>query len=170
MTVIETPRLTLREMDAVGDASFICELLNSPRFIKYIGDRGVRTPDEAAEFIETRYRQSYRDHGFGLYAVELKAGKTPIGICGFVKRDTLSGPDIGFAYLPRFERMGYGFEAAAATMDYGRDTLGFTTVLAITSLENVASGTLLEKLGFAFDRFLGSGQEKLKLFNFEYPE
>ena len=67
MKVLETERLTVRELSAATDAGFICALLNSPKFLKYIGDRGVRSPEAAAEFIETRYRQSYRDHGFGLY-------------------------------------------------------------------------------------------------------
>ena len=164
MNVLETERLTLRKLDSALDAEFIFELLNTPKFIRYIGDRGVRSADEASDFIEDRYRQSYRDHGYGLYVVELKTDNTPIGLCGFVRRESLAGPDIGFAFLPEHERQGYGFESAAGMMQFGRETLAFTTILAITSLDNDASGRLLEKLGFTFDREVKNGDETLKLF------
>lgn len=152
--LISTSHLTIREMDTSLDAEFICELLNSDGFLKYIGDRGVRTPEEAAEFIETRYRQSYRDHGYGLYTVELKAEsktqnlKSKIGICGFVKRDSLPHPDLGFAFLPKFSGQGYALEAAEGCMQYGNKQLGFGEVLAIATQENEKSHSLLRKLGF----------------------
>ncbi len=138
MQILETERLILREIDSAVDAEFVLELLNSPGFIKYIGDRGIRTLDQARVFIESRFRKSYDDHGYGLWAVEVKEnveGNTlvtgrvspclAIGICGFVKRDGLPDADLGFAFLPQFERKGYGFESASAMMKYGRETLGF---------------------------------------------
>lgn len=160
--ITQTDRLTLREL-TVDDAEFICEILNTPKFLQYIGDRQVRTVDQAAGFIENRYRQSYVDHGFGLYAVELKDGTT-VGMCGYVRRESLDGPDIGFAFLPEYERLGYGYESASAMLTYGRDKLGFTTIRAITSMENDASGLLLEKLGFSFDSLIDSDAESLKLY------
>lgn len=171
MQILETERLILREM-TTDDSAFILDLLNQPSFIKYIGDRGVRDLKGAAEFIENRYRQSYRDHGYGLYVVEIKSiagdGDEPIGICGFVRRDTLPGPDIGFAFLPQFEKKGYAYESAAAMMDHGREALNFECILAITTTDNDASVRLLEKLGFKYDRQIESNGEKLKLFSFEY--
>jgi RimJ/RimL family protein N-acetyltransferase len=173
--IIRTERLILRELDPDIDAGFIFELLNTPKFIRYIGDRGVRSVDEAAKFIEDRYRQMYRDHGYGLYTVVLKQdgprglASEQVGVCGFVKRETLPHADLGFAFLPRFERQGYGSESAKAALSYGRTALGLGTVLAITSLDNDASGKLLEKLGFEFDKVISSGDESLKLFRSE-PE
>ena len=164
--ILETTRLSLREI-IVEDAQFVFDLLNTPKFLKYIGDRGVRSVYDASEFIESRYRKSYQDHGYGLYTVLLKGPaleKMPIGMCGFVRRDSLPGPDIGFAFLPAFESRGYGYESAAAVMDHGRDILGFEEVFAITSPDNDASGRLLEKLGFRFSRLFDSGPETLKLF------
>jgi len=165
MNVLETDRLILRETNSAIDAEFVFELLNTPKFIKYIGDRGVRTVEDASDFIDKRYRVSYRDNGFGLYVAERKNDGVPVGLCGFVKRDTLPGPDIGFAFLPQYEKQGYGFESAKAVLDYGRETLGFSHVLAITSQDNAVSGKLLQKLGFAFDRILATPDgEELKLF------
>jgi RimJ/RimL family protein N-acetyltransferase len=151
-------------MDAALDAAFIFELLDSPKFIKYIGDRGVRSIDEAREFIDTRYRRSYADHGYGLYTVCLRDTGEQIGICGFVKRDYLDEPDLGFAFLPQHESKGYGTESAAASITYGREQLAFGRVLAITSLDNAASIRLLERSGFRFDREIVNDGETLKLF------
>ena len=165
MKILETERLILREITE-SDAEFILDLLNQPSFIKYIGDRNLRTADQSRDFIESRFIDSYKKFGFGLWAVELKENQTPIGICGFVKRDSLPDADIGFAFLPEFEKKGFAFESAVASMKYGRDVLNLSRVLAITSQDNEASGRLLGKLGFKFERLSdvhGDGTE-LKLF------
>jgi RimJ/RimL family protein N-acetyltransferase len=162
--ILETERLQLREMDSAIDAEFIFTLLNSPKFLAYIGDRCVRSVEEATAFIESRYRSSYRDHGFGLYTVEIKEDEAQVGVCGFVKRDSLTEPDLGFAFLPEHESKGYGFEAAYAMLDYGRDTLRFGNVFAITSTNNDISGKLLRKLGFEYNGVVESDGETLKLF------
>ena len=173
--ILETERTILREIVA-SDGEFILDLLNQPSFIKYIGDRNVRSVEQAREFIEHRYRQSYAENGFGLYTVELKSEiqnpkskiqNRAIGICGFVKRDNLPGADIGFAFLPQFERQGYAFESASAVLEYGRETLKLERILAITSQDNESSGRLLKKLGFEFEGLikLPSDTEELKLFS-----
>lgn len=168
MPILETERLSLRELEAGRDAGFINDLLNSPKFIQHIGDRGVRGVEDAAKFIDERYRASYREHGYGLWVVDLHDG-TPVGMCGFVRRDFLDAPDIGFAFLPEHERRGYGYESAAATMKYGHETLGFDKVLAITSLDNEASIGLLEKLGFKFESLTETPTgETIRLFAFTY--
>ncbi len=167
--MLETKRLILREIVA-QDAEFIYDLVNQPSFVKYIGNRNVHSVETAGDFIETRYRKSYADNGFGLYLVELKENNAPIGICGFVRRDTLPDADIGFAFLPQFERKGYAFESADAVMKYGRDALKLEKVLAITTQDNHASGKLLEKLGFKFENLIKqpSDDAELKLFSFEF--
>ncbi len=166
--ILETERLSLREV-IESDAGFMLELLNQPSFIRYIGDRHVRTVEEAENFIETRYRKSYADNGYGLYLVELRTPNfelpTSIGICGFVKRDNFEDADIGFAFLPQFEGKGYAVESARAVMDYGQKVLGFKKVLAITTRDNDKSGRLLEKLDFVFEELIEMpNNEILKLF------
>ena len=166
VTIVETDRLIVREI-VENDGLFMLELLNSPSFLKYIGDRGVRSVDDARSFIETRYRQSYRVHGYGLYAVDLKTEQIPIGMCGFVRRDTLPAPDLGFAFLPQYEGLGFGFESARAMVDYGHDALGFEELLAITDPDNSASIRLLSKLGFISKGVIETENEKLSLFRLE---
>lgn len=168
VTILETERLLIREIDSAIDAEFIFELLNTRKFLEYIGDRGVRSVEQARDFIENRYRQSYRENGYGLYVVELRSETgipSQIGMCGFVKRDYFEFADLGFAFLPEHEGRGYGFESATAVLKYGRETLGFTKVLAITSQNNDVSVKLLKKLGFSFDRiFTTPDGEDLNLF------
>jgi RimJ/RimL family protein N-acetyltransferase len=115
--LLETSRLELRRLSE-DDAPFILALLNEPSFIRNIGDRGVRTIDDARGYIAQGPMASYARFGFGLYLVELREPRTPIGICGILKRDQLPDPDIGFAYLPAYWSKGCAREAAEAVKAY----------------------------------------------------
>lgn len=148
---LETPRLRLRRL-TTDDADFIVVLLNQPAFLRFIGDKGVRSPADACRYIQDGPLQSYRRFGFGLYLVELSEGATPIGICGLLKRDALPDPDLGFALLERFWSGGYAFEAASRILHEARATLGLRRIVAITTRDNAASMRLLGKLGFSFER------------------
>jgi len=165
VTVVETERLTLRRLE-IGDAEFILGLLNDPSFLRFIGDKGVRTLDDAREYIVNGPIASYERFGFGLYLTALKAEGAPIGICGLLKRDSLEYVDVGFALLPQYWSKGYGFEAASAVMDYGRNGLGLRRIVAVTSPENQASIRLLKKLGLKLERTvrLSEGGPEVELF------
>ena len=145
--LMETERLEIRLLH-LSDAKFILDLMNEPGYLKYIGDRGVRDLDAAREYLETSMMKSYEHHGFGLYLLSSKKDRTSMGICGFVKREALPAPDLGFAILEEYERQGYVSEACRALLQYAEKTLGFTRVLAITSQDNKRSKSLCKKLGF----------------------
>jgi RimJ/RimL family protein N-acetyltransferase len=166
MIVLETERLTLSHLEPDSDAQFILALVNEPSFLRYIGDKGVRTVEDARRYIADGPQKSYETNGYGLYKVELKSELRPIGMCGLIKRDTLPDADIGFAFLEGYWREGYGYESAAAVMSYAREKLGITRVLAITTPDNVASGKLLNKIGLTFDRLirLAPDASEVKLF------
>jgi [ribosomal protein S5]-alanine N-acetyltransferase len=153
MTILQTERLSLRKM-SLDDADFIVQLLNDPAFLQYIGDKGVRTTDDARRYILTGPVDSYARHGFGLWVVELKESGRSVGICGLVKRATLDHVDIGFAFLPEYRSRGYAFESAAAVMDYARTVLGLGRIVAITNDDNTGSQRVLEKIGMSFDRMI----------------
>ena len=153
MKVIETERLVLRRLNA-DDAEFIVKLLNQPSFLRFIGDKEVRNNVDAVRYIQTGPVASYERFGFGLYLVELRETKVPIGMCGLLKRDSLPDVDIGFAFLPDYWSQGYAFESAAAVLLYGRKMLGLERIVAITSLDNHASIGLLKKLGLTFERLI----------------
>ena len=161
-----TDRLNIREL-TTDDAPFILRLLNEPSFIHFIGDKGVRDIEAAREYIRNGPIASYQQHGFGLYLVTRKTDDLSLGICGLLKRESLSYVDIGFAFLPEFWNKGYAFESASAVMDYGKDVLKLTRIVAITNKDNDASAKLLEKLGLRFDRLirLSNEQDETRLFS-----
>jgi len=144
--ILRTERLTLRELDD-DDAPFILELLNEKGFLDNIGDRGVRDLDGAREYIRSGPQASYREHGFGLFRVALTADDTPIGLCGLLKRPFLDEADIGFALLARHGGQGYAFEAAQATLGWGRAVMSLPRIVAFTRPGNEPSERLLGKLG-----------------------
>lgn len=151
MTVLQTGRIALRRL-TTDDASFIRELVNEPSWIRYIGDRGVRSEEDARAYLARGPIAMYERHGFGLWMCESRESGEPLGICGLIKRDTLEDVDIGFAFLPRFWGQGYAHEAASAVLDYGREVLELDRIVAITSPDNVASIRLLEKLGLRLEK------------------
>lgn len=149
LTVLETMRLRLRQFE-LGDAAFVLELLNEPSWLRFIGDRGVRTLDDARAYIENGPRAMFARHGFSLLVVERKDDGAALGMCGLIQRASLDAPDIGYAFLPRAWGHGYAREAAAAVLAYGRATLGLSRILAITDPDNLASIKLLEQIGMRF--------------------
>ncbi len=151
------------------DAEFILKLVNEPSFIRFIGDKGVRSHADAVQYIQTGPMASYERFGFGLYLVELKGSRVPIGMCGVLKRDSLPDIDVGFAFLPAFWSKGYAFEAAAAVKCLGKDVLGISRLVAITNPDNESSIKLLEKIGFRYERTIRLSEDapEVKLFAFD---
>jgi RimJ/RimL family protein N-acetyltransferase len=164
LNVIQTQRLVLRQLD-LNDADFILELLNEAAFLRFIGDKGVRTPADAREYLRKGPIDSYGRYGFGLYAVCLGDG-TRAGICGLVKRDGLEDVDVGFAFLSRHCSKGYAAESAAAVLAHASRVLRLRRIVAITAPENLGSIAVLEKIGLKFERMtrLTDQGPELKLF------
>ena len=150
MIVCETQRLRLRHLTS-HDAPFILELLNDPEFIRNIGDRGVRSLEDARRYVQSGPVTGHHKSGLGLWLVELKEGSTPIGICGLLKRDYLEDVDVGFAVHAAFRHKGYAFEAAEAVIRHGHEVLGLHRIVAIASPDNHASIKLLRRLGLQYE-------------------
>lgn len=165
-SILETERLLLRKF-SLDDTKFILELLNSPGWIEFIGDRNVKTEGDAINYLQNGPIKSYELHGFGLSMVELKQGKIPIGMCGILKRDGLDNPEIGFAFLPQYTGNGYAFEIAGATMAFAIDSLKIKTIHAITLPKNRNSIKLLHKIGMKFIKpiFLPNDLDELMLYS-----
>jgi ribosomal-protein-alanine N-acetyltransferase len=163
VTPLFTERLELREFSA-DDADFVLRLLNEPSFLRYIGDRGVRTSEDARRYIADGPVAGYARHGHGLLRVLRKSDGAGIGMCGVLKRDTLPDPDIGFSFLPQYWSQGYALEAARAVMAHARGVLGLERILAITTQDNESSMRLLGRLGFRSDGMITMGDEELRLF------
>lgn len=145
---IETARLVIREY-TLQDAPFIFKLMNSEGWLRNIGDRGIKTLQDAKNYIEKNYLRSYELLGFGPYLVSLKESGIPIGSAGLYKRDNLEDPDIGFAFLPEYAHQGYAFESAQAVMRFGCEVLQLKKITGITLPNNFPSIKLLKKLGLS---------------------
>jgi ribosomal-protein-alanine N-acetyltransferase len=164
MAVCETPRLRVRRLDA-DDAAFILQLLNEPSFLENIGDKGVRTLDDARAYIANGPVASYEKYGFGLFHVALRDSTqrlgAAVGMCGLLKRDWLDDVDVGYAFLPAFWGQGYAYESSVGVIEWARRSLGVTRVVGLTKHDNQGSIRVLEKLGLRFERTVTSpeGQE-----------
>lgn len=163
---IETDRLILRPMTE-EDAEFILELVNDPSFIQNIGDRKVRTLEDARAYITNGPVESYRKNRFGLYLVESKETGESMGMCGLIRRNTLNDVDIGYAFLPRYWSRGYAIESALAIRQQARDVIGLKRLVAVVDPQNLGSIRLLEKLGMKFERMVRLAEDDidLKLFS-----
>ena len=144
--VLKTERLLLVEA-RLSDAPFYFELMNTPGWLKYIGDRGIQSIADAEKYLAIRVIKGYLDQGFGFYIMITKRGQHKVGVSGIIKRPELDHVDIGFALLPQYERRGYAIEATRAVMDYATNNLGIYPICAITTYDNYASQKLLEKIG-----------------------
>lgn len=168
MAPLETERLLISELGA-DDADFIIALLNSPGFLVHIGDRGVRTRDDARRYIAQGPAASYAAHGFGLWKVSLRADGTPVGMSGLLKREELPFADLGYAFLPAHAGQGYATEAGAAALDYGFRCKGLPRILAIVRPGNEASMRVLGKLGMDERGVVQLDHQVLHVFGREAP-
>ncbi len=150
--IAETDRL-LVEKFTLKDASFFKELVNTPHWLKYIGDRDIKTINDAKAYIKKTHLKSYETTGFGFYKLLLKEeNNKPIGSCGLVKREGLDDVDIGFAFLPEYEGKGLAYESSSAILEIAKEEFGLERIVAITLPTNSNSIKLLEKLGFAYEK------------------
>lgn len=163
--VIETERLILRKF-TLNDAAFMLELLNTPMWLRFIGDRNVRTVKEAEQYLLDGNIRSYQEYGFGFYVVVVKETNESIGICGIKKREGLDDIDIGFGFLPQFMGNGYGYEAASATLYYASNNLKIKRIVAIVNPENATSISLIKKIGLQFEKMFQFSQNDIELMLF----
>jgi len=148
---LETRRLRLRWL-TLDDADLMLAIWNDPAFVRFVGDRGIRTLGEARDEMAAGALALYTSYGFGPYRMALKDDDTAIGICGLFRRENLDDPDIGYGVLPEYCGKGYAYEAARAVMEHARADLDLPRLVAIISPDNEASIGLIRKLGLRFER------------------
>lgn len=153
---IAPPRLHTRRLEltwlTIDDAPLMLAVWNDAAFLRFVGDRGVRTLEQARDALRNGPLALYAKFGYGPFRVTLRADGIAIGVCGLYRREGIEDPDIGFAFLPEYCGKGYGYEASAAVVDYARDELELERIVAIVSPENVASIGLIGKLGLQYER------------------
>ena len=145
----KTKRLQIRPVSE-EDAAFILALVNTPKWIIYIGDRNVHTVNDAREYIKQRMLPQLEKLGYGNYTVIRKSDGVKIGTCGLYDRDGLNGIDIGFAFLPQYEKHGYAYESVSKLLEVAIRDFKINRISAITTKENKASQKLLVKMGLSY--------------------
>lgn len=145
--ITETPVLQIRTF-AASDDHFVLSLLNTPSWLRFIGDRNVKTLPEAQRYIMNSLLKLYKEQGYGAWVVAVKKTGEQVGICGLFKRNYLEHPDLGFAFLPSAEGKGFAYEAAKAVLEYSQQSLNLPLIYAITQTDNHRSVKLLTRLGF----------------------
>ncbi len=158
----ETERLILKPTDT-DDLEFLVAILNTPKYYKYIGDRNVRSVEDAQNYFNERIFPQFDKLGFGNYTVMLKSDETKIGFCGVYVRPNLETPDIGFAFFEEFEGKGYAYESANFIKNMVASEFGIKKLGGITVEYNHSSRKLLEKLGLKFQKkfFMDGDSEEL---------
>jgi RimJ/RimL family protein N-acetyltransferase len=167
---LKTERLDMRWLKP-GDAAFMLRIWNDPAFVRYVGDRGLRTEDDARDALENGALRMYGDHGLGPYLLTLRGEAAPIGICGLFHRDGLPDIDIGFALLPDYGGQGLAREAAEAVLAEARGRVGLCRLTAIVAPQNAASVALIRKLGFAYEKMMRvpGDEHDVCLYGLEWP-
>lgn len=145
--LISGENLFLREFN-LSDASFIVDLLNSPGWLKFIGDRNVHSLEDAIKYLQNGPLNTYSVSGFGFWCVCLNTTSEPIGMCGFIQRDYLPAPDLGFAFLTPYISKGLGYESAQLSIQLAKRKFKVLNLVAITDPLNTRSIKLLNRLGF----------------------
>ena len=158
MEILSTERLVISKI-TLNEASFIRELMNDKDWIQNIGDRGVRTLEDAEAYIKDKFFTSYKKYGYGFYVISLKSTTDRIGTVGLIDREGIEGIEIGYGMLPAFRGKGYALEAAQAIFSYAQNTLGIEKIVAIVNPNNKGSIRLLEKLGLRYEKMVRLPEE-----------
>lgn len=166
---LETERLLLQPMSK-SDAPFILELYNSPKFIQFIGDRNLRTIEDAENYIAEKFLPQMERLGYGNYLIVRKSDNSKVGAVGIFHRDGLEVNDIGFSFLEEFQGKGYGFESASKLLEVAFTEFGLEKISAITSKENVASQSLIQKLGLNYLKTVRLPDDEEELLYYEIEE
>lgn len=164
----ETERVRIKPTSE-RDAEFIYELMNTPKFIQYIGDREISSATSAKDYIKTKMLPQLQRLGYSNYTIFQKSDNTKIGTCGLYDREGLDGIDIGFAFLPQYEGRGLAYEAANRLKKAAFEEFEIEEIKAITSKENISSQRLLEKLGLEMAGFISlpDDDEELLLYKIQ---
>lgn len=165
MNSFETERLLLQPV-CLQDAIFYLELMNTPKWFQYIGDRNLHSVEDAEAYIQHKILSIFEGKQVTNYTVMRKIDKVKIGNCGLYHREGFDGVDIGFAFLPDYEGKGFAFEAASKVLQLAFENFGMNAVRAYTTEDNLDSIKLIEKLGLKRAGKVKFKEDKIELLNF----
>ncbi|MDG3582160.1 GNAT family N-acetyltransferase [Galbibacter pacificus] len=155
---LETDRLLIKPT-TTNDADLVYKLFNTPHWIRYIGDRKVKSIKAAVAYIENSMLPQLKELGYSNYTVIRKSDQIKIGSVGLYDREGVEGIDIGFAFLPEYGKKGYAFEASKRLLQAAFEDFKLKEIKAITKKDNISSQKLIEKLGLKLEGTTGLPNE-----------
>jgi RimJ/RimL family protein N-acetyltransferase len=148
---VDTPRLILRGWREADREPF-ARLNADPLVMRHFPAVLTREEsDRGMDWVEAHFAE----HGFGLFAAELRATGDFIGFIGLSvpSFETHFTPcvEIGWRLAPEYWNQGLATEGAAAAMRFGFETVGLREIVSFTVPANVASRRVMEKIGMEHD-------------------
>lgn len=151
MNVIETDRLLLRAWQQADRQPF-AEMNADERVMEYfLKPLTSSESDGLVDYIERHFEK----HRFGLWAVEVKSTKTFAWFIGLLVPDFEAHftpcVEIGWRLAYPFWGQGYATEGARAVLDFAFNVAQLDEVVSMTTIENLKSRRVMEKLGMTYD-------------------
>lgn len=147
--VLTTARLVLRPF-TTDDLDELAAIHAEESFWWYPRRQGM-TVGETAEFL-SRMLERYESDGFGIEALIDRASGAMIGWAGLAVPhflpQILPAVEAGWRLSGPFRGRGLATEAGTAALEFGFTTGGLERIVSIYEPDNVASGRVMERLGF----------------------
>mgnify|MGYP000468792821 FL=1 len=153
---LETEKLILREIQE-SDVDGMFELDSNRNVHLYLGNSPITTKKEA-EININFIKQQYKERGIGRFAVIEKSSGNFIGWSGLklnsgekeALNDVQNFIDIGYRFIPKYWRKGYGLESAITCLKYGFNTMKYNSIYGAADIKNIGSNKILQKIGLQF--------------------
>jgi RimJ/RimL family protein N-acetyltransferase len=149
--VIDTGRLILRSFDE-RDLEAFYQLCSRPEIIRYAQSTPVASREEALQLMKAAPFHDYATYGYGRFACVWKQTGEVIGFSGLKYVPEIRETELGYRFFPEFWGIGLATEAGRASIEFARDDLRLTRLVALVHPDNHASAGVLTKLGFAVEK------------------
>ncbi|WP_371380248.1 GNAT family N-acetyltransferase [Sporomusa aerivorans] len=158
MKIIETERLYLREL-LIEDKKELMKVLSNPESMKFYPN--PFSEGEVEKWIRWNI-ENYKKYKHGLWAVILKEGEVFIGDCGITMQNIgdETVPEIGFHIIKEYCNRGFATEASLACKEYAFKVLHYPKVFSYTTVRNIPSQKVAEKLGMRIYKYFEKYGEK----------
>jgi RimJ/RimL family protein N-acetyltransferase len=154
MISLVTGRLVLRRWRD-DDVVPISAINADPEVMRWIGGGSVRDEHQTKAAIET-FERRWDQHGFGMFALELRATGELIGFTGLavpqLLPEVMPAVEIGWRLGRAFWGRGLATEAAAAALRFGLIDRDLGQIISIAQAGNGASERVMGKLGMRLAR------------------
>lgn len=145
--IFETKRLSVRKL-LMSDFKPFHEMHGNHKVMQYVRGKAMTYEENKKELPTLIQKYDDQDNDFWIFAVERKEDSNFVGTVALVKDDQ-GNDEIGYRFLEKYWKNGYGFEIAEGLVIYCQK-IGIPKIVANVVCKNEASTRIIEKLGFDF--------------------